>query len=471
MVKRPAVSGKVGEIAGRFAGLSAGPGTVGLPNLVPWAWAASEAVWAGIRLFSGLYTAPQVARDPLRLHGLVTLPVFAVLGGVALYAAFRRSPRHEQYDAADRSLLVCFVVLNLAALLWGLALGNNKVLAVGDFYRLLVIALTYGAVAATVPDRGGPRLLRAVFAVDVLAAVPRVPTYLCAIATGRFDQRHDPPSLLLFIFPVARLVTATRRRERMLWAAASAVAIAVFLVTLNRTYWVIVLVTLVLVAAVLGVRRVAAAYGALLGALAAIALVAAGPGMKVWPTAAHACGARLAGLRRTTTSGTIDPAAGYDVSVRQRLAEPQWLRQEWGERPTFWVWVLGFGNGAEYRIDPFASSYWAYAGSGFRMHYWHNIVCALLYRMGPVGIAGFVAFFGLHLAKAARLLKSRSAKGDSLETPLVVLASLAAWALLGVTFAGTVLGSWELGIVLGALHVEARKSRAAEACDVDPRGS
>jgi hypothetical protein len=344
------------------------------------------------------------------------------------------------------------VVLNLAALLWGLTLGNDRVLAAGDCYRLLTIAVAFGAVAGAVPPGGGLQLLRAVFAVDVLAAVPRVPTYLAAIATGRFDQRHDPPSLLLFLFPLIGLVTASRGRDRLGWAAATAGAITVFLLTLNRIYWAIVPVTLVLVAAILGLRRVAAPYGALLAALVALALVAAG----ALPRARHACEARLAGLRRLTTNETLDPAAAYDVSVRQRLAEARWLRQEWDEQPTPWVWVLGFGSGAEYRIEPFASSYWAYADSGFRMHYWHNLVAALIYRMGPVGLAAFAGFYALQLGKAARLLRAALVRGDSGAAPLLALAGLVAWGLLGVTFAGTVLGSWELGILLGALHVEAR---------------
>ncbi|MBM3497322.1 MAG: hypothetical protein FJX74_01505 [Armatimonadetes bacterium] len=425
----------------------------GCGSLVPLAYAGSEATWAAVRFLSGTYDVPQVAREALRLHSILTVPITGTLGLLALYAVVRASRGGARGETSTGWLAACFVALNVAATAWGLSLGNNALLVLGDAYRLLLTPVMFVAVVATVPSRGALRLLRSIFVVDLLAALTRMPTYVQAVLTERLDQRHDPPSLFMFVFPLVCAIVADTRRRRLAWALAAAFAASCFALSLSRTHAGIVLASSLMVGLLLGVRRSLAASVRIAGALAVLAAVAASLNPSFPRTQAEAWRGRALAVLPLDSTTSIDPVARYDVSVRQRAAELGWLLREWRDRPSEWVWLLGFGNGAVYDLDPFASSYWYYADSGFRMHYWHNIGFALIHRMGLIGTLAFLVCLGSFSVQALRLLQSRRVERGSVVVPTAVLAYLAATALLAMTFAGTVIGSWELGIVLGALEV------------------
>jgi hypothetical protein len=379
-------------------------------------------------------------------------------------AAVRRRRGHRALTFANPPafeilLLVLFIGMNVFAAVVGLVHENAKIYILSDMYKCLLIPAVY-LLVQLIADSTETEFLLATAALGVLAAdLAQAGERFFAAFQGSV-LRLGGPSILPFVYFLYYGLHAKGSGRRRISLALFLVSAITVIATNSIRAFVEAAVALFLV---LLIERKDRVKSLLRVASAFLLLVVLGGLLAAWPATRGAFTTLYTDTEHKLMSETFvngELGASEEGRIEQiNVALDGTVRSGSISRA-----ILGNGNGAQFLDWGNALRGTGYYrilqgwDAGFMDHTLHDTYCAVLFRMGIVGLALFLAFIACLLWVVGSLLLGgvRLAAGERQVLQVLFVYLLLSFALeLNIHY--TLFGYVQWGVVLGIVGILARK--------------
>ena len=354
-------------------------------------------------------------QDQVRIGG-------AVIGGVMLlwarHAVIGRLlttgrivvPRLYPYEL----IILLFFPLSILSTLVGLAMGNSADYIATDMYKFVFISVVYFAVVVAVRRETATDLYKALLQLALILTVFSVINQISIIGIEGEIRRVTPIFGAYFVLPYFLMVEISKGRDPV-FKTSRAVRVLIFLMlflniflSFSRISWFVSAAEIIL-----GLVLAKKLFQVQMSVLSSFTLVAGGllllgvtvsvlsPSTFEKVDSTWRLRAELLQNGWDQLSGVFDEQEKASYSLSQKTSEGHDVWSYMKENATGLNYIVGFGNGAEYRAltGSITSRVVSSKGPDFNhnIHNIHNILYSILFRQGVLGLVLVTSFFGLLL--------------------------------------------------------------------------